>query len=165
MYLYISQEEVAPKYDKIGGWLFLVAIGMVLTPIRLSTFILKDVLPAFNKETWTIITTPGSEVYHPLFGPLMIGELITNVLFLIFSIVVAVLFFQRKKIVPKLTIILYITYFVFLVVDYFVTDLVPFVAAQDDSDTERQIIQTFFTCAIWVPYFIVSKRVKGTFVK
>src|SRR5574341_1139919 len=165
MYLYISQEEVTQKYDKIRGWLILVAIGLVLGPIRLFSFILKDILPAFEKETWAIISTPGTEVYHPMFAPLIIGEVIINVLFLIFSIAVAILFFQRKKIVPKLIIILYLTYLVFLVVDYFVSDLIPFVAAQDDSDTERQIIQAFFITAIWVPYFIKSKRVKGTFVR
>jgi hypothetical protein len=68
-----------PLNQKCFGWLFLIGIGMVVNPLRLLFLIGRDLIPSFSGETWTILTTPGTTVYHPLWAPLLIFELLGNI--------------------------------------------------------------------------------------
>ncbi|HEX9949551.1 MAG TPA: DUF2569 domain-containing protein [Thermodesulfobacteriota bacterium] len=157
--------DAAPKqYDKIGGWLILVAIGLIFTPIRLLVVLFKDLLPALSADTWSRLTTPGTEAYHPLWAPLLLFEIIGNCLFILFPIIIAIFFFQKRRFVPRLVIMLLLSNLVFVAIDYFAADLIPFVAAQEDIGSLIELIRVFIGCVIWVPYFLVSKRVKATFV-
>jgi hypothetical protein len=157
-------DSAKKQYDKIGGWLILVAIGLIFTPLRLLVVLFKDLLPALSGETWSRLTTPGTAAYHPLWAPLLFFEVIGNCLFIVAPIIVAIFFFQKRRFVPRLIIILLLANLVFVAIDYFAADLIPFVAAQEDIGSLIELIRVFIVCAIWVPYFLVSKRVKGTFV-
>ena len=160
-----KNRDAAPQqYDKIGGWLILVAIGLIFAPIRLLVVLFKDLLPALSADTWSRLTTPGTEAYHPLWAPLLLFEVIGNCLFILSPVIIAVFFFQRKRFVPRLIIVLLLANLVFVTIDYFAADLIPFVAAQEDLGSLKELIRALIACAIWVPYFLVSKRVKGTFV-
>jgi hypothetical protein len=152
------------QYDKIGGWLIIVAIGLILAPLRLLVVLFHDLLPALSTDAWSRLTTPGTEAYHPLWAPLFLFEIIGNCVFILFPIIIAVFFFQKRRFVPQLIIVLLLANLVFVAIDYFVSDLIPFVAAQEDIGSLVELIRVLIACAIWVPYFLVSKRVKGTFV-
>jgi len=152
------------QYDKIGGWLILVVIGLILAPIRLLVVLFKDLLPALSADTWSRLTTPGTEAYHPLWAPLLFFEILGNCLFIVSPIIVAVFFFQKRRFVPRLIIVLLLANLVFVAIDYFAADLIPFVAAQEDMGSLVELIRVLIACTIWVPYFLVSKRAKGTFV-
>lgn len=159
-----NADAIQKQYDKIGGWLILVAIGLIFTPIRLSVVLFKDLLPSLSADTWSRLTTPGTAAYHPLWAPLLLFEIIGNCLFILFPIIVAIFFFQKRRFVPKLIIVVLLSNLVFVAIDYFAADLIPFIAAQEDIGSLVELIRVFLACAVWVPYFLVSKRVKGTFV-
>lgn len=161
----VSTEKPEVKYDKIGGWLFLVVIGLIIAPIRIGYSLVVDFYPLITDGTWPILTTPGSEVYHPLWAPLLIFEIVGNSLTFIASITILVFFFMRKKFIPLAMIVFYIASLLFVATDYFAADLIPAVAAQNDKDSLRELLRIALAVVIWVPYFIMSKRVKGTFVK
>ncbi len=152
------------QYSQIGGWLILVGIGLVLYPLRMLVFIGSDLLPAFSPGTWSILTTPGTELYHPLWAPLLIFELVGNILLIGFSIVAAVYFFNKRRLLPKMMVTLLIGSSIFVAADYFLADLIPFVRGQNGLESARELTRAAIACMIWVPYFLVSKRVKGTFV-
>lgn len=154
-----------PSYNKIGGWLILVGIGFIVGPLRILLFTFKDILPAFAPQTWSALTTPGTEAYHPLWAPVLIGELVGNLFFVCLGIILVVLFFQKRKIFPKIAIFYLLANLVFVVGDTIVAGMIPLVAQQDNSSSMKEIIRSVVGAAVWVPYFIRSKRVKGTFVK
>jgi len=157
-------EATEKQYDNIGGWLILVAIGLIFTPIRLLVVVVKDLLPVLSGDVWSRLTTPGTESYHALWAPLLIFEMVGNCLFILFSIIIAIFFFQKRTFVPKLIIALLLSNLVFVAIDYFAADLIPFIAAQEDMGSLIELMRVFIACLIWVPYFLVSKRVKGTFI-
>lgn len=152
-------------YDRIGGWLILVAIGLILSPFRLAYSLLVELLPALDAETWDYLTSPDSPVYHALWKPLIIFELLGNGLFLIFSVVLLYYFFSRKKELPRLIIIFYAANLLFILLDYLLAAQIPMVAEMDDGSTYREIGRSIVASAIWIPYFLLSERVKGTFIK
>ncbi|EQB63604.1 MAG: hypothetical protein RBG1_1C00001G1183 [candidate division Zixibacteria bacterium RBG-1] len=154
-----------PTYDKIGGWLILVGIAFIVGPLRIILLVFKDILPAFAPQTWSVLTTPGTEAYHPLWAPILIGELVGNLFFVCLGIVLIVLFFQKRKIFPKLAIFYLLANLVFVVGDTLVAGLIPFVAQQDNSSSMKEIFRSVVGAGVWVPYFLTSKRVKGTFVR
>lgn len=155
-----------PGHDgKIRGWLLLVTIGMVILPLRLLGFIVDDLLPVFSTDIWALLTTPGSDGYHQLNGPVLIFELVGNTVLLVCSIVLAALFFQRRKRFPVLGVSFLVGAFLFYLADYFAALQLPSVASQNDTESKLDLAGAFLVCAILIPYFLLSKRMKATFVR
>jgi hypothetical protein len=152
-------------YEKIGGWLVLLAIGLVLNPIRLLVIMGRDFLPLFLSGGWSVLTTPGTTAYHPLWAPVLMFEIGGNTALLGFSVLVAVFFFQKRKLLPRLMIAFLLVNFLLVAADYFVADLLPSVASQKDPEATMELARALIAGVIWVPYFVVSKRVKRTFVR
>jgi hypothetical protein len=152
------------SHNKIGGWLILFAIGIVLYPVGILISIFTELLPAFFHENWSVLTTPGSKGYHPLWTPMLLAELIGNICFFFFSICLVVFFFQRRKLVTKLAVLFLLSNLIFVGFDYLLTQFVLMNATSVNLDTTINLIRTGVASVIWIPYFILSKRVKGTFI-
>jgi hypothetical protein len=153
------------QYNGIGGWLILVAIGAILNPLRLSIMIFVNFVPVFQNNTWSILTTPGTAAYHRLWAPLILFELFGNILFVIFSIIIAICFFQKKRFFPKLMIVFLLANLIFIGIDLFAANFIPAVAAQNDEQSNKELARVILASIIWIPYFMVSIRVKETFVR
>jgi hypothetical protein len=153
------------RYRGLGGWLVLVAIGLFVTPIKIGVLLMGTLVPALQGDTWASLTTPGGEAYHPFWGPLLIMEFAGNAIFLFGALGLLVLFFTKSRHFPLAIIVFFLANLVFVPADFFLADLIPAVAKQADSSSLRELVRTTVSCLIWVPYFLVSKRVKATFVE
>ena len=151
--------------NTIGGWLILFSIGLVTYPVRSLIFLATDLIPAFSGDTWWVLTNPASGHYHPLWAPLLIGELTGTLVFIMFSIFLIIVFFIRRKVVPRLTITYLIANLIFVSIDFYLVRLLPASVHQGDYQALTDWVRTLVACLIWVPYFFMSKRVKATFVK
>lgn len=149
----------------IRGWLILPLLGLIITPLRLSGFLVTTFLPIFQEGYWEVLTTPGSEAYHALWAPILIFEISGNVLFIIFAVALLILMLQKHQKFPKLMITYLALNLLFVVTDYFVGDLIPAVAAQPDPEAVGELVRAIAGAAIWIPYFVTSERVKNTFGK
>ena len=148
----------------IGGWLILPVIGIVFTPVRLGYIIYTTFIPIFLNNTWEILTTPGTAAYHNLWAPLLIFEITGNICLIILPIILLILIFKRHHKVPGLFIIFYGAGLAFLIVDLYLSSLIPFVAAQNNSESWKEVMRSLIVAAIWIPYFLNSKRVRNTFI-
>lgn len=145
----------------LGGWLILIAIGLVITPIILIFTITEYNLPIFNeKEIWDTFADPNSLDYLPLFPFLIYFELIGNVIILLASFFFLYLFFTKKKLFPKVYFWFLIANFAFIFIDEVLTNRM-FVF---EEFAFRETLRQAFYCAIWLRYLKVSQRVKNTFV-
>ncbi len=152
------------KLRGIRGWLILVAIGVIVTPIRLVATYLPVYVPLFTGDTWRALTTVGSEAYHPLWRPLLIGEITFNSALVAASVYLAYLFFSKHHLFPRFYIGIVVVSLVFIPLDAW---LLSFVLPNEpvfDSGTAKEFAKTLFVGLIWVPYLLFSKRVKKTFV-
>ena len=149
----------------LGGWLILPVIGLCLTPLRILAVMATDYAPIFQDGVWENLTTPGSGAYHELWGPLIIFEIVGNLFFVISAIALIFLLFRKSHRFPVLMIGFLLLNPAFVIIDHFLGNLIPFIANLDDPATFTEITRAVGGAMIWVPYFLVSKRVKNTFVK
>lgn len=152
------------QYDRIGGWLILVGIGLVISPFVSIYGVYNDLLPAFSTEIWTVLTTPGSNAYHPLWAPLLIYELLGNILLGLAPFILLIYFLRRHKIFPKLYIIFLASQMVFVLVDFILANSIPFIAQEGSGYSTWDMIESLVWPVIWIRYFLVTDRVKGTFI-
>ncbi len=157
--------EINKELKGLGGWLILICLGLIFTPLRLMFSLFNDFAPIFLDNYWEILTTPGAEAYHYLWGPLIISELITNFALIVFSLYLLFLYFTKSYRFPKLMIIFYIINLFILVGDYIFANMIPEIANDANLETVQEIIRAVAATLIWVPYFLKSQRVKNTFVK
>lgn len=148
----------------IGGWLYLVAVGLFVAPIRIGAEIVKGLLP-LEPATWHAIATPGTRAYHPLFGPLIVGELVVNIALLIWAGVLLYLFFGKRRAFPAMMIMFLITRVLFQAADLGVALMIPIAAAGIGPDVYGGLAGGILVTLLWVPYFIRSRRVEATFVR
>jgi uncharacterized protein DUF2569 len=148
----------------IGGWLILPLLGLILTPIRLGLLLATTHAPIFTGGAWEVLTTPGNEAYHPLWAPLMMFEIVGNVCFLVFSLVLLVLFFGKHYRLPILMVVFYLSNLVFVGGDLLFANLIPAIAEMSDPESFKELTRTIVGAAIWVPYFLKSERVQNTFL-
>lgn len=161
-----TQVGTAQNYDKIGGWLILIAIGLFVTPFILAYGIFDSLsllgeggLEAMN----SVVPGLGTAI---LFELIIDAVLFFGVLYLIF------LFREKKRNFPKH----YIWYLgasvVYLVLDFILVSTLsatdPEVQAVLDASLEEyagSMVGITIGSAIWIAYMLKSKRVAGTFIK
>lgn len=154
---------VEPK--GLGGWLILLAIGLLILPVPPLTNVYNDYLSIFSEGNWEVFTTPGSEAYHHLWAPFIIFDMSGKILFILFNIVLIFLFFAKSYRFPMLFIIFLVSNILFAVSDFFFKEFIPEVSAESNTELLFEVARTIVDAMIWIPYFLVSKRVKNTFVK
>ncbi|OMF37757.1 hypothetical protein BK133_04260 [Paenibacillus sp. FSL H8-0548] len=160
-----EKHQVPLGISGLGGWLVLVHIGLYGSIVGLFVLLFQYSLPAIYPETWEFLTSKSSEVYHALWGPAIIFELVYNILLILFSVYSLIQFYRKKAIFPRLMIIFYSVSFIVGVIDSVLLYQIPLAREMEDSTIISDAVRPFLTCAIWIPYFLKSVRVKNTFVK
>ena len=158
-----NSEDKQPR--KIGGWLFLVALGVIFAPLRLSFILWTTYLPILNDEFWTSIASETSDAYIPFFGSLLVGEVIINLIVIVASIYMAILFFQKKSSFPKWYAFIAIFSTVFILIDAYLVTLIMPAIDMFDIDTLKELSKSLFSCLVWTPYLFLSLRSKETFIR
>ena len=148
----------------LGGWLILVGIGVVFTPVRMLAELGKNHLPMFSDGSYEILTSPGTEFYHPFWSTYLWGGIAFNILFFSASLFLIFLFFSKRKLFPKFYIWLVVGSLAFTIIDAMLIKFVMLPELIFDAETLQQIGGIIVVVLIWVPYMLISKRVKVTFV-
>lgn len=149
----------------LGGWLILVGIGVVIAPIRLLVAFISVYSPIMEDGVWYALTTPGSSAYHPLWEPLLIAEIIYNLAMVAASVYMIYLFFTRHYLFPKVFIGVSIVSLIFVPLDAWVVSTMFPSEPMFDPETTKEFARVVVVSLIWIPYMLVSERVKVTFVE
>ena len=100
-------EEQKTLARPIGGWLYLLAIGAVASPIFLIVTISPPYIDIFASGNYEVLTDPDSIGYVYGFRSLILCEIAFNLLLAIILIWQATLFFEKKKLCLILGMLLY----------------------------------------------------------
>lgn len=146
----------------IGGWVAFFGIGIVLTPfILLATLIFNNDLH-LNSSEWSYLFSQNIG-----YGVLGIFELIYNSAYFVFSLFVAILFFKKRSIAPRMIIIMNTVAILFFAVDSLL--ILELNGDLNSAPAQQQAFLEIGAIAVRgltvILYFSLSERVKHTFVK
>lgn len=148
----------------IGGWLILVVIGLIVTPLKISYMLFNTYWPIFRNGTWDQLTTPGMPSYHVFWAPYLTFEIVGNIVTMALGLTTLFYLLRKSRKTPRMAIFWYGWSATLVVIDTCAGNLIPAVAAEPDPASTKELIRGLIGAAIWIPYFLVSKRVKATFV-
>ena len=151
--------------EGIGGWLWLVAIGVVIGPFRILLLLITTYPPMFSDGTWELLTSPDSEAYNSLWAPILFGEIAGNMALVVVTTYMAVLFFMKKADFPLWYIGVAVFTPIFILLDSVAVSSALPGEPVFDPETVKQLSRGIFSACIWIPYMLSSKRVKQTFVE
>ncbi len=148
------------KLKGLRGWLVLVGLILVVRPFVLAYQAVSMYYSIFIDGTFEKINA-----YHQLLGPLLVFEVVFNLLLVLTSFYLIFLFFSKSYLFPKVYIaIAMVTVFFILLVEWFGMSVIT-----DDSmldpDTMQDIGRSVGGIFMLVSYIQRSKRVKATFVE
>ncbi|MEO7934525.1 MAG: DUF3857 domain-containing protein [Chthoniobacterales bacterium] len=148
--------------EGLSGWLIVLGFGICVRPIYLLVVGGQAVSQVSKLETWNQLTTPGLGAYHPLWAPWLLFELTFNGIALVASVFIAIWFFKKRAIFPR-SLIIFLSYCILgALVDYLFGLNIP-AAKTSLPESAKTLGQNVFGAAIWIPYLLVSQRVKETF--
>jgi len=152
--LFSTTEDI----EGISGWLALVAFGLVVSPFVMLYTILTVNLPFLYGSKYQVFLAG-----HPAFEALAVFEVFTNIIFIASVLALAFLFFTKRKAFPTFMITYLATQCCIILFDTLaVHTLVPSV---DLSSSYTSVARSLIGTLVWIPYFVVSRRVKATFVR
>jgi hypothetical protein len=144
--------------EGLSGWLVLVAIGLVVSPFVMLFTIVTVNLPFLTDHRYQPYLSS-----HPAFAALAVFEVITNIIFIASVLGLAFLFFTKRKAFPTFMILYLVTQCGVILFDTIaVHALVP---SADLSAAYTSVARSLIGALVWIPYFVVSRRVKATFIR
>lgn len=146
-----TSPSVDPKLVGIRGWLILPAIGLVVGPI-LSVVGLIALFAMFSRfmrgdDSATLVFVLAVEIGLTLF-----------------SIYAAIRFFSKKSNAPSVIVTLLLVGIGASILEYVVLTQILRSSSEIQTRILEQLVLQVPKAAILIPYFMVSKRVKATFV-
>ncbi len=170
-YYYFACHRVAPlppslhsrQLEGLGGWLVVVAIGLFFRPFMFINACVALGPSIFHLDVWRNLTLSGNAAYHPLWMPILLFELTYNMLAVIFSLLLLVLFFQKRQAWPRCFIAFMVFMLCGVVIDQMLAANIPAVVKSGGGNPSKDLTQIFFAAAIWIPYTLRSERVRATF--
>jgi Protein of unknown function (DUF2569) len=155
----MTEAATAPQPESIPvgikGWLILPAIGTVLSPIYLSISEIK--MAPTLEQVWAAKSAISTGLLA-----FVAAETFLNIVFIVGWLVAILLLALKSRYYPKAYVILMCGMVAFLMVDMVIS--AGAYNHQPDQDDLVSLGRTVLVAAIWVPYMLLSKRVKNTFV-
>jgi len=153
------------EYDRIGGWLILIGIGLILSPMKIIWLVFPLYWSVYSGGSWEAWTTPGTDAYNPILASIVVSEIIANILLLIGWVSTGYSFLLKEKIFPKKYIYLLLFGLIFILADAIAIRIAIPSEPIFDGETQKDLIKSTIACLVLIPYMLNSERVRGTFIK
>jgi hypothetical protein len=160
-----AREPVAepPRFSGLDGLLSM--LGLVIVGFGVWTgWGLSELVNSWNSKAWRDFVSPDGPYYHPFWVSYRAGWLVTDSVLFLWSGLVLILFWHRKRWFP-------IAMSTFLVTNVIVESLDLFVlwqilsAASMGAESFRSLVVIGGLTLFWVPYLRLSERVRAVFVE
>ena len=148
--------ESKSELKGLGGWLVLMGIGIVVSPL-VALFGLNS----SAKLVGDPFALESLSQFNNLIVPFFKFTVMYSLMLFVYSIVVAIMFFRKKKVFVKLNIIGYI-----IAVVYAIASVIAFIGMPSSAfgDIIQSLVSAVIGGVIWTMYLLKSVRVKNTFI-
>ena len=150
-----NTNETSATALKIGGWLYLVALGVFASPVWLMLHTYGIYSETFSETSWAEMLQNLTEFWA-------ISQITSIVVFAMLALLTLYnvhLFIGKKRTFPRTYI-----WFLALTLIALLADMLIIVPEEFWQEHWPGIINQTIVCLVWIPYMLRSKRVKSTFV-
>lgn len=145
--------------EGLGGWLLVIGLAIIAAPITMLVSLIGLFSPIFSGEVMSGIGDSASPRF--VWIGIVLVEVFLNTLILVFRVGLVPMFFLKRRRFPATFIAVSVSQAAFLLFDAL---LVPtLVKTPQDPAALASASQALLGCMIWVPYMLVSNRVRATF--
>jgi len=155
--------EAYAELRGIGGWLILPLIGLVITACFHFYFIVTEIYPVFSDGTIFALFDTQSDICNPVFGIFILFESAATILMFWLAIIILYMGFKESKKFVLLLIVFYICSFLISAIYYMTTSYFEVIESVE-RELLIDLLRSIIVAAIWIPYLLVSERVKNTFI-
>ncbi len=156
------------QYDSIGGWLIIVGIGVTINPFVLLFSIYTEYNDEMGVNYLVYFFNENSPYFSPLRGYFTLFVDFFNSLLFVGSILILILFYQKKSSFRLYFALFRIGNVVFLILNVILLNIIY---SDSTNLEERKILgsetsgmmRVFIQACIWVPYVWYSERSRHTF--
>ncbi len=134
-----------------AGCLFLSALASALIPLP--------------HGAWEKLTTPGQNLYDPMWKPSLLLDRYGILLLLVLSVWQVALFFFKKRLFLVIAQVLLLTNALIQGCRYFIDLSIPYIASLDNTSFYANVAYGVGSAIIWVPYLRSSRRARRIFVR
>ncbi len=159
-----SGATTPPAPQRLGGWLWLLALGAFLGPLFLLYRTLSS-LGILNVTLWTAMTGRGGSGLHPLVAPVALFEACANALLLVGSVLVLAQFMARRFTYPRVWIGVATFGLALQGLDLFLSAGIPSLDRAVKFQLAGDCVRTGVSLLVWSLYLARSRRVRATFVR
>jgi hypothetical protein len=158
-----AESSALPK--SLGGGLLLITLRVVCMPLALL-FALRNYGWLFDKQRWLIYMVPDSPQYKPWVGWLCLVDLPMEVGFVIWSSVVAALFFSKRRTFPLHFTLFSVVEGIYMLFNRLAIHASPesFIHKNGDQDRYQMLVQIVLVILMAL-YVQQSVRAKATFIR
>lgn len=164
--------ETKRQYQGIEGWLILPLLGIIISIIQEFYYFFKAILPVFISGDVYYIFFPEVSYSDTTYLQVATFSLFCMITVIGLSLYTLFLFWKfciKSKSTPTLYIIWLVSSIVVLAVMLTMMCVLPAVTELYDGkefkEHIRELGRSVLSATIWIPYFMVSQRVKKTFVR
>ena len=159
------------KYRGLGGWLVLVGLGLIGSPILFAAIGYQTAV-LFSDGTVRLLSDPAAGIHVAGYSSALRFELVGQTLASLGSAYALCLYFLRSRLFPTAYITFQLALLGFYVVDWLVVmglagraRELKEVLDQEVNAMGPQLVGTAVGALLWVAYMLKSQRVRATFVE
>lgn len=157
-----SEVESANAPKGLGGWLILVGFGLCKTLIISLPQFFKTYAELIFSGDWIKLSQESVAPWFPFF---ILFEFLGSVASIVFALIATIYFFRKSKKFKKWYVVFLGFNACFMLLDLIIVYQIA--GAQDLIDHEIFTVVggALVGALIWIPYVMVSERVRNTFVR
>lgn len=153
-----------PPLSGLGGWLWLVQLGLALQLAVFAAQLAGLIRYLFADGGWPAIIDSQAPDYHPLMAPLAVYELAELAVLLLATAMMLAGFYRRLQAFPAWIALYLLACLGAVALECVFILLMPSTRESVLQNSLPALLRTAVLAAAWIPYFRRSLRVRNTFV-
>lgn len=151
----------APGPEGLGGWLLLPIFYLICTIVLIS----YNYSVFLSDQEYIIALVTGQVDPHWLLWATLLSTVMAVEL-VAFAIYLLAILFQKKRQLPRLMVCFYSALLIVMGIEFYISlQYAVFMQTPEELvESTQDLLHAILMAAIWIPYFLCSKRVKATFV-